>query len=195
MNMFPQQRLVAGLAVVGALIASLPAKAAHDVSFPTPPHPEVYRGERKTVTLEQIRQDLDATSMVNIRFDDQRYVRLEHDYLPKLLDWHHALRAEFAHIRSNAEINPRRYNERAAHVMRVMLSLSARKDAGYGDAALLIGNVRLIAPGHWAKDQAGEAIDLILVGTEKGYFLIDPSTRTLHEFDEALRAATVWLHL
>ena len=63
--------------------------------------------------------------------------------------------------------------------MRVMLELTVRNDAGYGDAALMIGAVRLELPVDWRENQAGDRIDVVLVGTDQGYFLVDPTTRTI----------------
>ena len=86
---------------------------------------------------------------------------------------------------------PRVHNERAAHVMRVMLELTVRNDAGYGDAALMIGAVRLELPVDWRENQAGDRIDVVLVGTDQGYFLMDPTTRTIVPYTDQLQAATL----
>lgn len=184
-----------GLGFCLVLVSGGDLSAARDVPYPVPPHPEVHLGAPRTLSKQDIRDGLVHLEAGQFRFDDKRYVRLEHDYLPKLLDWHHALRDQFAHIRKNSHVDARHYNERAAHVIRVLLGLNMRRDAGFGDAAVMIGSVRLKLPLDWLDEPAGTTLDFILVGTDRGYFLIDPVTRTGAEYSEELQRATSWLHL
>lgn len=79
--------------------------------------------------------------------------------------------------------------------MRVMLEFAVRRDVGYGDAALMLGSVRIVLPSDWGSSVAGDRIDLVLVCTDQGYFLIDPPSRTMRVYDEAHQDATVWLHM
>ena len=168
---------------------------ARDVVVPVPPHPEIHRSEPLHVSNAQIRAHFRGNVGIKIRLDDNHYVRLSHDYLPVLLDWHHEIREHFGRINEGAGLPARIHNERAAHVMRVMLEFTVRNDVGYGDAALMLGSVRLVLPSDWGSHDAGKRVDLVLVGTDEGYFLIDPPSRTLRVYDESHQAATVWLHM
>ncbi len=179
-----------GLGVLGSIVAS-----ARTITIPVPPHPEIHRANPIQISVHEVRRELQQGIGPKIRLDDSAYVRLEHSYLPVLLDWHHEMRAHFARINDGDGVPPRVHNERAAHVMRVMLEFAVRNDAGYGDAALMIGAVRLELPVDWRENQAGDRIDVVLVGTDQGYFLVDPTTRTIVPYTDQLQASTVWLHM
>ena len=182
--------VITGLSLLGFLPAS-----ARTITIPVPPHPEIHRADPTQIPMLQVRLELQQGVGPKIRLDDKAYVKLQHAYLPVLLDWHHEMRAHFARINDGDGVPPRVHNERAAHVMRVMLELTVRNDAGYGDAALMIGAVRLELPVDWRENQAGDRIDVVLVGTDQGYFLMDPTTRTIVPYTDQLQAATLWLHM
>ena len=181
--------------MLALLIAFSGLLSARDVTFPMPPHPEIDRADPMHVSSAEIAMHLKRNPQTKIRLDDHTYVRLNHDYLPKLLDWHHEIRAHFGRINEGKGMPSRLHNERAAHVMRVLLEFSVRNDAGYGDAALMIGSARVALPEDWGDNRKGDKIDLVLVGTDEGYFQIEPSSRTLRVYDKAHQAATVWLHM
>lgn len=178
----------------GFLLTELPV-SARDVTVPIPPHPEIHRSDPLHVTSKEIWDEFQNDNGIKIRLDDHNYVRFQHDYLPVLLDWHHEIREHFGRINEGEGLPPRIHNERAAHVMRVMLEFAVRRDVGYGDAALMLGSVRIVLPSDWGSSVAGDRIDLVLVCTDQGYFLIDPPSRTMRVYDEAHQDATVWLHM
>lgn len=166
-----------------------------DIEYPAAPFPEIHWGAPLSISKKDLVGDLRGGPDTTLRVDDNRYVRLEHDYLPKLLDWHTELRKNFAHIRKTDDSDLDTYTQRAAHVMRVFMGLRTFRDAGYGDAAIMLGSVRIKLPIDWGAHAAGTTLDMIFVGTDRGYFLIDPVTRTLREYDRAHQVATVWLHI
>lgn len=180
---------------LGVILLSPFMANARTVTIPVPPHPEIHRADPVQIPIQQVRQELQQGIGPKIRLDDRAYVRLQHSYLPVLLDWHHEMRTHFARINEGRGVSPRVHNQRAAHVMRVMLEFAVRNDAGYGDAALMVGAVRLELPVDWRENKAGDRIDVVLVGTDQGYFLVDPTSRIIVPFTDELQASTVWLHM
>ena len=191
----PAIRLARTAALAGCLWLTPPFLWAKEVTVPVPPHPEIHRSDPLHVTSKEIWDEFHNDIGIKIRLDDHRYVRFKHDYLPVLMDWHHEIREHFGRINAGEGLPSRIHNQRAAHVMRVMLEFAARRDAGYGNAALMLGSVRIVLPSDWGSSVAGESVDLVLVCTDQGYFVIDPSSRTMRVYDDNHRAATVWLHM
>lgn len=85
--------VITGLSLLGFLPAS-----ARTITIPVPPHPEIHRADPTQIPMLQVRLELQQGVGPKIRLDDKAYVKLQHAYLPVLLDWHHEMRAHFARI-------------------------------------------------------------------------------------------------
>ncbi|MEJ6603928.1 MAG: hypothetical protein ACKVI3_20970 [Verrucomicrobiia bacterium] len=132
---------------------------------------------------------------VRPRFDDGTYAKLDHDRLPLLLDWLDQTVAHLKERQLKQENTPMVHSVRHARLLRVMAGISLREDKSFPAAAVLVGFVQLSLDVAWGEREAGDVVELILVGTDRGYFLIDPATRTMRPYDKNLQGLTKWVHL
>jgi len=120
---------------------------------------------------------------------------LDHDRLPLLLDWLDQTVAYLKERQLKQENTPMVHSVRHARLLRVMAGISLREDKSFPAAAVLVGFVQLSLDVAWGEREAGDVVELILVGTDRGYFLIDPATRTMRPYDKNLQGLTKWVHL
>jgi len=122
------------------------------------------------------------TSTITGRFPvldlaDERYGRLKYEFLPVLVDWFEALAASLGE-------EPLALRERGlttnkvARLMTVFVTLRLDRqrgaDRGYAPA---IGWGRFHFNETWGRCEAGSVHTLVVVGTDRGWVLLDPYTR------------------
>lgn len=110
---------------------------------------------------------------------DERYGRIQFDFLPVLADWFEALAAALGQ-------EPLALQERGlttnkvARLMTVFVTLRLDRqrgaDRGYAPA---IGWGRFHFNAAWGRFTAGSVATLVVIGTDRGWVLLDPYTRRI----------------
>lgn len=110
---------------------------------------------------------------------DERYLPLSHDYIPVLADWFEALAASLELTPQEMRAHGFRSNK-VARLLRVFTSIRVQRDRGPDPgAAPAIGWCRILLQEDWGRCRVGETHSFLLVGTERGWFVIDPFTRRM----------------
>jgi hypothetical protein len=170
---------------------ALQAKKIHVYPVPLPltkPTPEI-------VSFLEVKLSLALPVGVRPRFDDASYAKLDHQRLPVFLDWLEQTVAHLQERQLKQDDTPMVHNVRHSRMMRVMSDMAQRSDDSFPAAAMFIGFVQVRLDQPWGGRDADELVDLTLVGTDQGLFLIDLDSRTIRPYDKKLQALTHWLHL
>jgi hypothetical protein len=110
---------------------------------------------------------------------DSHYAPLQHTFIPAMMDWFEALLAGLGYTPAQAWEAGFRSNK-AARLMRVFTSVRMHRDHGHQpDWAPAIGWCRILLREDWGRCRKGETHSFVLVGTDRGWFVIDPATRRL----------------
>lgn len=120
---------------------------------------------------------------------DDRYTLISYDYIPVLLDWYEDL------VRTlGAGVHDAGRTEMAAgkvsNLMRIFVAaqLHQAEPAG-GAGAPAIGWCRAYLHEDWGPHRRDEAHEFLLIGTERGWFVVDPQTRYMRRL---VRPAPYW---
>lgn len=110
-----------------------------------------------------------------IDFADSRYARVRHDFLPVLADWFEALLRSQGRTPEEARAHGLMTNK-AARLMEVFALLSMHR-APAAKLVPAIGWGRFHLNVDWGRCLRGTTHTFVVVGTERGWFLLDPYTR------------------
>ena len=178
-----------GLGVIASVMT------AQELPLQIAPVPPVALAEPvwDTPNLEQVFASFSECPEGSVKFDDLYYLRLQHGYIVALVAWHQAIETQVRPHVAGVEGGIR--NARAARLMRVMVGLRLRDNPAVPNAAPLIGRVTLVLPSDWGRNAAGDVVDLVLFGTEQGFFVADVLAGGIRPYDATLQRATRLLRI
>jgi len=110
---------------------------------------------------------------------DTKYAPLKADYIPVLLDWFEALAATMGHTPAQLYESGYRANK-VVLLLRVFTSVRLHRDNPKDlQVAPAIGFCRILLNEDYGAHRRGESLSLVLIGTEKGWYTIDPFVRRM----------------
>lgn len=114
---------------------------------------------------------------------DADYRLVPHDYIPVLVDWFEALAASVNCTPAETREAGFRTNK-VARLMRIFVSVHLRAGGGAATGtAPAIGWCRALLQEDWGRCRKGETHTFIIVGTEKGWYAVDPYERLQRRID------------
>jgi hypothetical protein len=118
---------------------------------------------------------------------DERYQLVPYDYIPVLVDWFEALTASVGCTPAETRQAGFRTNK-VARLMRVFITGHLRTSGGPGAGVVpAIGWCRALLQEDWGRCRKGETHTFVIVGTDKGWYAVDPYERLIRRIDTSDR--------
>jgi len=185
--MEPPTRKSLRLLVLGfSLISSLSCLRAEQGTWNWPIVPEIQlpvdaAGKHASIGQDEFRQILARGKAPFPVISDSRYALIKYEYLSELLDWYREVSTVWGV--TPEEMAKRGFmRSRTIRMLRCFAGRAIVRDYPDVEAGVAIGMLQVTLKKPWGLLKAGATTDFMLVGTDRGWFVVDPVGRFIRPF-------------